>query len=855
MVAAAPLSWHLLLLLGLGGGFIFPLGIPPGPEDPATLSVAPAECQFYVAWSGTAKPSGQSKNQTEQLLAEPELQKFFAELESRLVRAIRQGPGRRGAEGSEVLPSLVELGKSVLTHPGAVYLAKVEFEGRQPPRVSAGALFGLGDEVGRAQEAIRRLTADAPPGAIREIQSAGKTWQQIQLPDPPVAVTWGVAEGHFLVAVGEESPEAMLARIKGPPPEWLSGVLKRLPVPRRATVSYLNVKGIAGVATKAGGPQVGRVLAAMGIDRMQSAASVTGLDDRGFVSRSLLALDEPGAGLFAALSEKPLAAADLAPIPRDATWAVAARIEPDRVWKTILALVGRIDPRAADELDRDLGQMQNDLDLDLREDVLKPLGDVWCLYNSPGEGGLLFTGTTLVVKVNDPKRLAKAHERLLARLRAEMDRGGGSRRRAAPAILRATHAGQEIFTFLVPEEGFPFAPSWCLTEKELIVALYPQNVRACLSRKPGGSLAEAPEVARALEGKDPPLLVSYKDTRQLFQLAYPLIQMGATVASGELRRQGIDLDVSMLPSAAAIGPHLQPAIGVVRRTPAGIETTVEQTIPAGGAMASAPVAAALLLPAVQGSREAARRSQSMNNLKQIALAMHNYHDTYGRLPPAYVADKEGKPLLSWRVLILPYMEQEPLYRAFHLDEPWDSPHNRKLSQTPVPVYRSPNSTAPPNKTNYLAIRHERSIFPGAKPIGFAGIIDGTSNTIMVVEANDASAVEWARPDDLVPDPQNPARGLVGMRPGGFVAAMADGSVHFVPASLDPATLWALFTRDGSEVINLEELIRPDRPPGPPRKFPGPPPRAKFPSPLKAAPKPRVDSVPKDTPPPTVIERK
>src|SRR5262249_21734482 len=83
-----------------------------------------------------------------------------------------------------------------------------------------------------------------------------------------------------------------------------------------------------------------------------------------------------------------------------------------------------------------------------------------------------------------------------------------------------------------------------------------------------------------------------------------------------------------------------------------------------------------LITAVAQVRVATRRMQSTNNLKQIALAMHSYHDTMGRFPPAIVRDKEGKPLYSWRVLLLPYLEQQNLYNQFKLDEPWDSEHNR-----------------------------------------------------------------------------------------------------------------------------------------------------------------------------------
>src|SRR5882757_2755439 len=108
---------------------------------------------------------------------------------------------------------------------------------------------------------------------------------------------------------------------------------------------------------------------------------------------------------------------------------------------------------------------------------------------------------------------------------------------------------------------------------------------------------------------------------------------------------------------------------------------------------------ALLLPAVQAAREAARRAQCMNNLRQIGLALHNYHDQYNTFPPAYVADATGKPMHSWRVLLLPQLGEGQLYSEYDFSEPWDGPNNSRLLTRMPRVYACPSHSTPGHETN------------------------------------------------------------------------------------------------------------------------------------------------------------
>jgi hypothetical protein len=197
----------------------------------------------------------------------------------------------------------------------------------------------------------------------------------------------------------------------------------------------------------------------------------------------------------------------------------------------------------------------------------------------------------------------------------------------------------------------------------------------------------------------------------------------------------------------------------------------------------------------------AARSKSANNLKQIALAMHNYHDTYGALPPAAICDKQGKPLLSWRVAILPYIEQQNLYEQFRLDEPWDSEHNKKLLEYMPNTYMMPGVKMAPgqHQTNYRAFVGGGALFDMRKGIKLTEVTDGTSNTLMVVEA--AEGVPWSKPEDFSYDPKKPLPKFGEFFDKGFNAAFADGSVRFMSKDVKEQTMRAVITRAGGEVID------------------------------------------------------
>jgi prepilin-type processing-associated H-X9-DG protein len=220
--------------------------------------------------------------------------------------------------------------------------------------------------------------------------------------------------------------------------------------------------------------------------------------------------------------------------------------------------------------------------------------------------------------------------------------------------------------------------------------------------------------------------------------------------------------------------------------------------------------------------ESARR-QSQNNLKQLAIAMHAYHDTNMYFPPAQSPAPLGvgvpgpgfpgppgapgtRPKVSWRVLILPYIDEGNLYQMYNFNEPWDGPNNSRLLTMMPKVYQLPgDTTAPPGHTYYQVFVSPPSVVPHAlfstdpnDRVRISQVVDGTSNTLMIVEA--ATPVPWTKPDDIPFDPSGPVPPLGKHYNGGCNAAFADGSVRFLHGNLSPTVLKALITRDGGENV-------------------------------------------------------
>lgn len=319
-----------------------------------------------------------------------------------------------------------------------------------------------------------------------------------------------------------------------------------------------------------------------------------------------------------------------------------------------------------------------------------------------------------------------------------------------------------------------------------------------------------------------------------------------------MAKQGTEQLNKMTPGMGTmLYTELENVVNGIKITQAGTQTKLTLSI-SQEFLGKVP---ALLLPAIKSARAAAMANVSRNNLKQIVLALLNYNDANRAFPAAVMLGPDGKTPHSWRVAILPYIEEQALYNQYKFDEPWDSENNKKVAATMPQVYRSATATNGQNCTSYVTLTHPDGVFsstPAAKGTRIAQIVDGMSKTLAVVEAN--AEIPWTKPEDLpVVDGQPlPKLGMPGATI--FNVAFCDGSVHSLSIAIKDELLRNLVNRKDGKVINYEDLEAPSNVPSSavpgsvpsaPKAMPAPPPGF---APETKAPAPPAPPLPAPAPP-------
>jgi prepilin-type processing-associated H-X9-DG protein len=218
-----------------------------------------------------------------------------------------------------------------------------------------------------------------------------------------------------------------------------------------------------------------------------------------------------------------------------------------------------------------------------------------------------------------------------------------------------------------------------------------------------------------------------------------------------------------------------------------------------------------IVGSASSAREAAYRARSTTNLKRIGLAMHNYHDVHGHFPPAVVMGPDGKTRHSWRVELLPFIEDggQQLYSWYKLDEPWDSENNKRVLEKMPDVFRDPADHSGSFYSSYYVLTGKGTAFDGLNGVRVRDFRDGTANTLMAVEAK--RDIPWTKPEDIPYDRDKELPKFGGFRTDdGFNMLFCDGSVRFIMNSIDKELLKQLIERNDGHAPDRESLPMPPR---------------------------------------------
>lgn len=233
-------------------------------------------------------------------------------------------------------------------------------------------------------------------------------------------------------------------------------------------------------------------------------------------------------------------------------------------------------------------------------------------------------------------------------------------------------------------------------------------------------------------------------------------------------------------------------------------TAVKTAIFSIGSLAILVIGFSFLRPKIVQLKQYRDIAACKQNLRRIAQALNNYAKDYGTYPPAVTRNSAGVPMHSWRILILPYLGEEALYKLYDLEKPWNSVENSGLLWQIPAVYVSPANVnrVVAGESNYMLIRGPSTLFPPAGPWSPGAIRDGAANTLLVVETNN-TVITWTDPTDLefaVLPAQFGSGGLGGTHAGGATVVFADGQPGWLPSDTSKSVLDSLVTPAGGEAV-------------------------------------------------------
>ncbi|MFV0444533.1 MAG: DUF1559 domain-containing protein [Planctomycetaceae bacterium] len=679
------------------------------------------------------------------------------------------------------------------------------------------------------------------------------------IPDSPgVEVGWWQERGHLVIVAGIDAVGSALAVMTGESPNVTSNPLYAKYIAAEqdfevVTRGWLDVERIRGLITNiplpvetgadAPGPlTVGTVIELLGFDNLNAIVSLVGYKGPAMWNESWV--DAPGKrkGLLALAEEEPIRLDELPPMPFAMNSFTATRVDPGKLYDRVLSAVRKgaryaPDENAKQQVDDILKQGRDKLGMDVRTDLLEHMGGRVVGYDDSRQG-LFNMGAGFLLELKDPAAFKAGMDQLLTSIE-KLSEG-------TIVTRRVERQGREVLLLMF--QPSPFGQSFCIDGKWLVIGS-PQVIESYLLRVDGKlpRWTPSPEHAEAFAALPEEFSsIAVSDPRGFVNLLAGLAPLAIGGAEMMMQQSGdmppdfeFPVHLEDFPPAELISQPLFPNATVVEVTPDGLHMRSRTSLPAipligsGDAVTATAVVAvgvALLLPAVQQARMAARRVQSQNNLKQQALALLNYEATYGHLPSGTILNANLTPeqRLSWVVELLPYIEFSALSDRIDRSAGWADGNNVQAAATALPTFMNPglqegettfdDDGRPLGMMQYVGIGGlgedgpllkvndpKAGLFGYDRQTRFRDVKDGLSNTVMISEAYGLFG-GWMqggratiRPLTEQPYINGPDE-IGGPFPGGANMSFADGSVRQISQEIDPTVMEAITTIAGSEVV-------------------------------------------------------
>ncbi|WP_437228451.1 DUF1559 domain-containing protein [Planctomicrobium sp. SH661] len=809
-------------------------------KTPAEL--LPADAVFYLRVDGNA---GHEEAYQQTAAYEAIVESGLAEVYDKLLESLSENEESAGLAG--VIEHLVEHGFSLAI--------SVDAPKDRPAQVWGTIVVPFAAEgIDLLETLITRMSDEKIE--VRQTKVKGRAVRYVDLQTPLAELGWWKQGESLVLAVGmdaisrslavadEERPNITSHRLWG----QYSKVDDDFDVMQTSWVdfeslrkSFADKKVPLPEQPDKDPPTIGQILEILGLHTLDHAALLSGyLGDSLWTEMNISAPGER-TGLLALMDQETFTIEDLPAIPLQNAGVIAFSFDFGKAVDSLLQIArsfAELAPNGdAGKIDEGLAEFEEEFGFSL-PDLMNSFGGIHCLYADTAQS-LFGLGTVTLTQVADQDKLISCMQKLLSKLEDEAN----SQRPGQIVIRKFDEEDRTDFRMEFPQAPF-ITPTFSIGENWMIFGLLPQSVDAQLMRMNGrldswsiaddlaGSLEILPQEMTSLQIVDP--ASTYRILVGLAPTLLSAVEMGMRNSRTVHPAWRMPVDAASIPPAELVVQPLFINVGVATNTENGWQAFSRQSLPGipfvGGAVgpgmgvSTTAVLTALLLPAVQNAREAARISQSKNNMKQIGLAIHNYHDVHVQLPEGTIPNaslQTPEEQLSWMVSLLPYVDQARLYNKIDRQEGWQAEENQDALENHVPIFLNPNQTnqgeGPFGKTNYVGIAGlgedgpnlpvtdaKAGVFGYDRPTRFRDIRDGTSNTMMVSESTEVTPWGQGGPSTIRPFTKKPylngPDGIGSPTKKGTNILLVDGAVRTISQDVDPSVIEALSTINGGEIV-------------------------------------------------------